>query len=175
MLCNALVSVPQHSSVMLILVTDISNCVRGILRCLNWQHRVCSLSLMSSNAPQNTNTASNIVCCQLCSCSLLCSSCCGLFDPATHPWLATDSRPVDMMLRHLFQRCDLCSLPPATTVCVLVFLDSTVCCPQHDLQVLLQQTLRSKRSQIVLGNVLLYPRRILCKVVHACVRSTLDS
>ena len=55
-------------------VTDISNYVRRILHCLNWQHRVCSLTLMSSNAPQITNTAFNIVRCQLCYCSLLCFS-----------------------------------------------------------------------------------------------------
>ena len=48
-------------------------------------------------------------------------------------------------------------------------------CPQRDLQFLFQQTLWSKCSQIVLGDVLLYPRRILCNVVHTCVHPTLDS
>ena len=35
MLCDALVSVPQLSGVMLILVADLSNCVRRILHCLH--------------------------------------------------------------------------------------------------------------------------------------------
>ena len=63
---NVLVSVPQLSGVMLILV--VSSCVRGALHCLNWeQQRVCWLSLMSSNIPQSTTPAFNVVCGQLCS------------------------------------------------------------------------------------------------------------
>ena len=56
-----------------------------------------------------------------------------------------------MMPRHRF---DLCSLPSQQFVLLLLHSSTTVCCPQRDLQFLLQQTHWSKRSQIVLGNVL---------------------